>query len=394
MNIAANCGTRHFRSIVAAGVCLLSLMFVMGGCATFSGSGPAAESLHEQRKRREAETTRSIGQQRDFADLEAAMACWEQQDLRGCRETLDRFLARNPDDREARLLMAEVLVAEKKPKEALGHVQRAAEAHPNNADVQYALALMLDTTGQNAAALSHYERAAQLAPDDEVYATGYRSAQEAAARPEEGPASAPPATLPPPGLEVQPPRMVAPEPSLPSRRPGPLPPAKNAAGGDRVKSAGYADSADIADPAEGDGSIAGRLRQGDAALAEGSPATALSYFRQAAALKPDNPQILVAAAAAALRHNQPRVAVDLLAPAQKRFGDVPAVHRILGASYYRLGDYSSSQLALQQALSLDKSNALAYFLMGCTLAKLGQTESAEAHFRQARAMDPRYTVQR
>ncbi len=47
---------------------------------------------------------------------------------------------------------------------------------------------------------------------------------------------------------------------------------------------------------------------------------------------------------------------------------------MLGAAYYRTGDYKSSQVALQQALSLDKSSALSYLLMGCTLAKLGQNE--------------------
>ena len=93
-----------------------------------------------------------------------------------------------------------------------------------------------------------------------------------------------------------------------------------------------------------------------------------------------------------MRGNRPGQAVDLLFPLAQPGCSHPAVFRTLGVAHYRLGDYSSSQLALQQALSLDSASALTYFLTGCTLAKLGQSESAEACFRQARAIDPAYTA--
>ncbi len=131
-----------------------------------------------------------------------------------------------------------------------------------------------------------------------------------------------------------------------------------------------------------------------AALAEGSGEAALVHFRKAAEICPNNPQIPIAAAMAVLRRNRPDLAVKLLRPAERRFCDSAKLHRILGVAYYRLGDYQSSQVALRQALSVDKSSALSYLLMGCTLSKLGQTESAEAHLRQARTIDPRYTVLR
>jgi Flp pilus assembly protein TadD len=111
-------------------------------------------------------------------------------------------------------------------------------------------------------------------------------------------------------------------------------------------------------------------------------------------MNPHDPQIPIAAAVSALRRNQPDVAVALLEPSLKRFAESAALRRILGAAYYRLGDYESSQVVLQQALSLDKSSALSYFLMGCTLAKLGQTAAAETHFRQARRLDARYGIRR
>ncbi len=120
----------------------------------------------------------------------------------------------------------------------------------------------------------------------------------------------------------------------------------------------------------------------------------MDCFRQAVAAKPANPQIPLSAAASALKANRPEMAVELLAAAAGQFPKSAAIHRMLGAAYYRTGDYQSSQVALQQALSLDKSSALSYLLMGCTLAKLGQQEAAESNFRQARALDPRYTVVR
>ena len=64
---------------------------------------------------------------------------------------------------------------------------------------------------------------------------------------------------------------------------------------------------------------------------------------------------------------------------------------VLGAAQYRLGDYQAAQVAIAQALSLDKSDALAYFLMGSTLVRLGQTTAAERQFAEAARLDPRFS---
>jgi tetratricopeptide (TPR) repeat protein len=128
--------------------------------------------------------------------------------------------------------------------------------------------------------------------------------------------------------------------------------------------------------------------------AGGDGSDALAGFAEAVSGEPNDPQLPLAAAAAALRHNQPELAIELLQPAEKQLPNSAAIQRTLAVAYYRLGDYASSQVALQQALSLDKSSALAYFLMGCTLTKRGQPESAEAHFRQAQSLDPRYQLRR
>jgi tetratricopeptide (TPR) repeat protein len=136
------------------------------------------------------------------------------------------------------------------------------------------------------------------------------------------------------------------------------------------------------------------IEQGRAALAAGQTDKAGAYFREATVVSPQNPQIPLMAAAAALRQNHPEVAITVLVPAAERFHESAAIYRALGLAHYRLGDYESSQVALRQALSLDKSSAPSYFLMGCVLAKLGQREAAEAHLRQAQALDPRCAVRR
>ena len=75
------------------------------------------------------------------------------------------------------------------------------------------------------------------------------------------------------------------------------------------------------------------------------------------------------------------------------YPDCAALHRTLGAAYYRLGDYQNAEEALQKALSLDKANASTYFLLGCVVRKLGDDEAAEQHFAQARQLDPKYGAQ-
>ena len=156
----------------------------------------------------------------------------------------------------------------------------------------------------------------------------------------------------------------------------------------RADFAGYSESAD-----EGDEAIE-LLHAGQTALADDDLAAARECFHRAIALDPDDSQTPISAAVAAMRANNPQLSVEFLAPAAKRFPKSAAVHRALGAAYYRSGDYKSAQVALRKALSLDNSNALSYLFMGYTLAKLGQNEAAESHLRQARALDSRYSILR
>lgn len=150
-------------------------------------------------------------------------------------------------------------------------------------------------------------------------------------------------------------------------------------------------AASFAGPAV-DGPAAALFAQARAALQAGRVAEAEAYLHQAEARDPHNPQIPLAAGVLALKHGQPELGLRILRGAKQRFPDSAALDRQLAVAHYRLGDYKAAQAALEDALSLDNSSALSYFLLGCTLAKLGAHASAEECFRQARRIDPQYAA--
>jgi tetratricopeptide (TPR) repeat protein len=264
------------------------------GCASVKlPAFPEVKDVAPQRKARGAAALREFEQGRDFAEYEAALARWREQDLPGCRERLETLLARNPRHADARLLMAEL---------------------------------------------------------NEVIPVGCYE----------------------PVTTVGPPRSC-----------------------DAGRNGNRA-CAETRDPVGGAeaGSPQGLLEEGALALSRGLPEAALACFREAAAIKPPNPQIPISAAVISLQYHRPELAIELLEPSVKDFPDSAPLYRVLGTAYYRRGDYASSGRALQEALRLDNASGLSYFLMGCALAKLGQVEAAESHFRQAQSIDPRYAVGR
>lgn len=366
-------------------VILLPLLALGVGCAGMPAPKTMTQgSIEPQLKKRNEEATRLFEQQRDTAEFEAARARWVQQnDCQGCCEGLQKVLARNPKHREARLLLAELFLSQENRQAAIEQAKVALDLYPNDGQTQYTMGLCLEADGKTSEALSYYERATQMDPQCEIFAAAYRMARgESQDDPNDKQAMVINFAMPIDGAgsQVMPVGYTS----------TPAPATSSVVGANSPVGARFAEFAGIA---ENDPAIES-LRLGKAALAQGSSEKALEQFRRAIATRPDNPQIPISAAALSLRANHPELAVELLTPAAQQFGNSAAVHRMLGAALYRTGDFKSSQVALQQALSLDKSSALSYLLLGCTLAKLGQNESAEAHFRQARVLDPRYNVVR
>jgi len=310
------------------------LLALLAGCAALKMPERPIESITAERQNRSEEAVREFERNRDFAEYQAALARWNQGDVDGCEETLEKLLGRNPDHRDARALLTNVLL-----------IRETSEAQSQ-----------LNERPTEAATVD--SRAANATASD---ADSSRGSLQLASLAEDVPR-----------------RLVKPTSS---------PTSVETADG----SAENADGTESAEPAES-GPAGTLLERGRAALAEGSPEKAAACFRAAVSIRPQDLRIPVSAAVSALQANQPELAIELLTEAKSRFGDSAQIHRILGTAYYRLGDFESSQVALRQALSLDKSSGLTYFLLGCTLAKLGDSESAEEHFRQARALDPKYAA--
>ena len=397
-----NAGARFSRNVLW----IWALLASAAGCAVLDLPDLPVADIAQKRQQRTEEVVREFESKRDLAELQAALAHWKQGDVEACEQGLQRLLKRNPDHHEARLLMAEVRLADNPPQTAFNQVEQPP---------------LPDADGEDNSTLDYYERVAELESDSEPETVGRQTALRAAEQPKasSGGASGPPdnssQTSHGPALALPDSAAQTPEPARSLVGHGPNCPKKAATADDTVAPADDAaqpsttprrashtettDRVDPADPADsGEAAQPDRVRalleKGRAALAEGSSEAALVHFRKAAAIRPDDPQIPIAAAIAALRDNRPDLAIELLRPAERRFSGSARLYRILGVAYYRLGDLQSSQVALRQALSLDKSSALSYFLMGCTLSKLGQSESAKVHLRQARAINPRYTVRR
>jgi tetratricopeptide (TPR) repeat protein len=362
----------------AVGVLTLALV-LPAGCNTMKPALPKSEDVSQTRCERNAETLQEFDKQREYAEFQAAQALWAEGRHEECCRRLDSLLKHTPDHLDARLLLADVLAAANRPQEALEVLQPALEAHPDDARVQYGVALLLDVTGQRRGAEAHYEEAVKLEPKNEVYQVSYQ--QLVAAETSSESSSLPPVPqLPPKRVQL----------SAGPKASARLTTAEDASRRERTDFAEQSDPEVPTTPTASNDLLA----QGGQALTEGNTPAALACFQRAMADRPDDPQIPISAAVAALRYNHPDVAIELLEPATRRFPDSASLQRILGTAYYRRGDYRSSQVALQQALSLDKSNALSYFLMGCTQVKLGETEAAERCFRQAQLLDPKYTARR
>jgi tetratricopeptide (TPR) repeat protein len=194
--------------------------------------------------------------------------------------------------------------------------------------------------GQMPEALPHYERASRLAPEEDSYQASYQAAI---------------------GAAILPPR------------------------GDIVAS----DGAGRDDPNEQSTDVAQAGYNADSENRDHTDER-LAALRKAAEDHPDDQQAALDAAVYALRVRQPRAAVEIATSALRDDPASAPLVRVLGMAHFDCGDYATAKASLGRAISLDKSNALAYFLMGSALARMGESEAARPYFDEAARLDPRY----
>jgi Tfp pilus assembly protein PilF len=417
-------------SLLAAVALLLS-----PGCAGWSSFGKGIPDVKPLKEKRGREAAKLIREQRDRGELQAARFAWEQGDLAGAQEMLERVLKRDPKHYEAGLLMAEVLIVQQQPDHARRQLAQLAASHPQDPRAMHAMGALLEAEEKPQEALVWFQRAARLAPDNQEYklscqALGTRSPNRVARRAqatEPRPKASELKLAEPKGAGATTKAAEAPIATasrteaefggIAEQEDEPPTPAVSKANAARLVSARGAplatdDSGDQAaeaplpqlrpasesNGAESNGAESNGaerlLAYGEAALAAGARKDARGYFQRARRAAPQDAKIAVSAAVIAVKHDELEMAIEIVQDGLKAFPGSSGLYRLLGVAQYRLGDMQAAKASFEQSLSLDKSNPLSYFLMGSTLKKLGQSEAAEQYLLQARRLDPRYAARR
>jgi tetratricopeptide (TPR) repeat protein len=303
------------------------------GCAALQLPGAGTPDIEAESTERKAQVAQEFEQKRDQAQYQAAVARFQQNDTQGCRQMLEQLLTRSPAHFEGQLMQAELLLLDGDLQPAKEQIEALLTERPEDAGAHHLAGLLLEAEDNLPMAVAQYEQAVRFAPDNSAFKTTLQVAQEA----------------------------------LTDRKTG------GARGITRVAS----DEA----PTESAPLTARQPARSTAQLtAAASPAGA--RFADAAEA--------VTAAADLIQNNQAAQARHLLESAKVEFSSSAALYRTLGLACYRSADYQAAYDALQTALSLDNANALSYFLMGCTLSKLGERQAAEELLSRAAALDPRF----
>ena len=158
----------HSYRFVLAGALTIASFGLTGCASTQAAKKPATTAAVEPVKPRE-EIVQSFEKQRDEAQYRAALARWKEHDAYGCRQMLERVLARNPQHREALLLMAEFNLAAQHPDKSLPAIESFAVSHKDDAQVQHTLGMLLEATDRPDDAQKHFRRAAELEPQNPLF---------------------------------------------------------------------------------------------------------------------------------------------------------------------------------------------------------------------------------
>jgi Flp pilus assembly protein TadD len=324
-------------------IALCLTVAVVVGCAGVPKAVKTAHDDQTERKERKRELVRDYEQRRNGVQYQAALALVQEGDTDGALKALTRLLERVPNHRPSVLLAGEVAIELDHPAIAVDFAKQLVELDSKDAEAHHLLGLALEAQGNLAEAKLQYEKAVELAPENEGFAASLTVANSA-------------------DLQI----------ASTSHRTA------------RIQRASHDDRADSAEAA-----VNSALETGHRALAASDIQESQRQYAAAMASEPDNPNIPLEAALQLIQHNQAGAAVSLLNDACRTFPQSVPLLRTLATAQYRQGDYEFSQVALQQALSLDNRDALSYFLMGAVREKLGDHKGAE--LSKAKAQELRQT---
>jgi len=446
--------SRSVRKLRFATIVLGCLVGATTGCASISvprlPAIPTAD-VSPVREERQRELIATFERKRDLAEYAAAMSRLGEGKTREAEAQFEELLERNPDHTLARLRLVELHMADGRLEDAFELLRPLVLNHGDDAEVQHAMGLLLESSGQSHGALVYYERALELDQDNTIYEIDYEIAlsnaqgnarisdtqmnNSATDSNQVVSALGMPAQLSHAGTDhdgentpcavpncacvrvtpsdLQPPRTAeetalcganssacssraqpAKESLTTATRRHPLRPKQASGSADRYETVFEVDpdvpAEKFSDPATAAESrvAAAQVAQIEHLLASGAPQAAASLCREVYAAKPNDPNIRVTCAAMLIKHNEPERALPLLRAAVVKFPTHAGLCRLLAVALYRVGSYDDAVARFERAVSLDKSDALSYFLLGIALDKVGRPTEARRNYGVASRLDP------
>ena len=162
---------------IATYIALLSLL-LLTGCASLPNQSirrvkPAEKNLTYADRKREA--VKAFEQQRDAAQVQAAINHWQRGDVQKSIAMLSAIIDRVPADVNARLRFAEVLTSQEDFAGAEAQLRQCLIHAPDSAEVHHVLGMLLsEFEGREQEAEQHLRRAAELEPENEFYVASAR----------------------------------------------------------------------------------------------------------------------------------------------------------------------------------------------------------------------------
>jgi Flp pilus assembly protein TadD len=127
---------------------------------------------------------------------------------------------------------------------------------------------------------------------------------------------------------------------------------------------------------------------GNALLAQGQTAEAVTQYNQALRIRPDDPEAHYGLGNALLAQGQTAEAVTQYNEALRIRPDDPKAHNSLGTALAAQGQTAEAETQFNEALRINPAYADVYNNLGNLLLQLGRTEEAAAEYREALRINP------
>lgn len=153
-------------------------LLASSGCASMPlpFTKPAGEAPQTYAERKQ-NAVAAFEKQRDKAQVQAAVNCWERGEIQKSQAMLEAILQRNPSDVTARLRLAEIYASQNDLGAAIEHLQLCLQHAPEHAEVHHALGMIYSEHPETEPeARQHLQRACELEPQNEIYLTAAHAA--------------------------------------------------------------------------------------------------------------------------------------------------------------------------------------------------------------------------